>query len=283
MTLIAILFCLGVQRFANVGGLFRISWFESYLKLLNPWIAKLDKRLAILAIVAPILVAIFLLQMVFGFYLHGLLNLIFAAVVLFFCIDARGFKNRLKAYFAGMEQDDLHGAATAAAEFIGESPAENKPDLSRAVTKAIIAKSFEQIFSSLFWFMVFGVYGLATYFVIVLLSQHGLKINSGYAEIVKLAEKIQEVFEWIPSRLLGFTYSLAGCFSKGFGYFIKNISSGLAEVKKFVVESGVAALDLDPNDEHADQKENVAAIDLVDRAVLVWLVALVLIVVGMWL
>ena len=280
MMLIAILFCLALQRFANVGGWFQASWFESYLRRLSPLLIKLDERVMMLAIVAPVLLLFVLLHFIFMWRLFGLFDLILAVTVLFFCIDARDLKSKLTPYFTSLEKSDMHTASSAVSDFISDASIGNTADLHRAVTSAILLRSFEQLFAGLFWFMIFGIYGVATYFLMTLLRQNALKVNPNYIGIAKLAAQIQDGLEWLPSRLLGFSYALSGHFNKGFNYCMKNLWSGLSDVKKFTVGSGLAALDVNSNAVDADQSENQAALDLINRVLIIWLIALALVLVG---
>jgi membrane protein required for beta-lactamase induction len=283
MVLIAILFCLALQRFANIGGWFNSAWFEIYLKNLKPWAVKLNEWVAILLVIAPVLLFLALLHWVLSKHLFGLFNLILATLVLFLCIDARDLKNRLAPYFANLEKEDTHAAASAAANVVGDVSSNNMAELNRSVTKAILLNSFDNLFAGLFWFMLFGPYGVTTYLLIALLSKNANKIDSAYAGIAKLATQIQDVLDWVPSRLTGISYALVGNFNKGLGYFNKHLWSGLTDVRKFSVDAGLAALDIDSSATKATSKENYAALDLVNRILTIWLMALALVLLGTWL
>ena len=280
MMLIVILFCLALQRFANIGGWSHMPWFELYLKNLHPWISKLNEWVAILLIVAPVALLLASLHLLFMWWPSGLFNLILATTVLFFCIDSRDFKNKLTNYFSNLERGDTQASASAVADIIGDVSSNTTAELNRAVTKAILLGSFEQLFAGLFWFIIAGIYGLSTYFVIALLSKNAAKFDSSYTELARIATKIRDVFDWIPSRLVGLSYSLVGNFNKGFGYCHKNLWSGFTEVKKFAVDAGLATLNLDTSAVKATPKENYDALDLINRALIVWLVALSLVLLG---
>lgn len=280
MVLMSILFCLALQRFANVGGWFQTSWFEAYLRTLSPWLAKLDEKFALLLVIIPILLLFVLLHFIFKWHFFGLFDLIISTAVLFFCIDARDLKNKLQPYFDHLDKADTHAAANVVANFIGDDSTGNMADLSRAVSQTILLKSFEQIFAGLFWFIIFGVYGVTSYFLLTLIRQKALKVNPNYIGLAKLAAQIQSILEWLPARLLGFSYALVGNFNKGFGYCSKHLLTGLSEVKKFTVDSGLAALDISSNVSDADQSENRAALDIINRALIVWLIGIALVLIG---
>jgi membrane protein required for beta-lactamase induction len=280
MLLIAILICLTLQRFANIGGVFQTSWFAMYLKALKPWIGKLNKWVAVLLIVMPILLLLMVLQLLLAEKLFGLVHLILSTLVLFFCIDSRDFKNKLAGYFVSLEKGDVHAAADAAAAFVGDV---SSSELNRAVTKSILLGSFERLFAGLFWFMVFGGYGAAAYFLVALLRQSAFKVDSNYDGLAKAAAQIQDVLDWIPSRLVGISYSLVGNFRKGFKCCSKHLWTGLAETRNFSVDVGIAALGANSDETKATLKENHAALDLINHTLVIWIIALAFVLLGVWL
>lgn len=281
MVLIAVLSCLALQRFVNIGWRFQMPWFEFYLRRINPWIAKLNEWIMVLLIVAPVVLFLALLHFLFSQLLFGLFDLILSIVILFFCIDASDFRNKLAVYFDGLEKNDVQVVANAVTNFVEDVASNNTiAELNRAVTKAILLSAFEQLFAGLFWFVIFGIYGVTAYFLVGLLSKSVLKIDSNYIELVKLTAKIQDALDWIPSRLVGISYSLIGNFRKGFDYCYKHLWYGLAKGKKFAVDAGIAALEVDSDVTKVTFKENYAALDLIDRALIVWLTALFLILLG---
>lgn len=280
MVLISILFCLALQRFANLGGWFQTSWFEAYLRVLNPWLSKIDERLVMLIIIAPVLLLFMLIHFIFRAHFWGLFDLILSVVVLFFCIDARDLKNKLTSYFAKLESSDIHAAANAVADFISDDSIGNVANLRRAVSQAILLKSFERVFAGLFWYMIFGIYGVTTYFLITMLRQNAMKVNPNYIELAKAASQIQSILEWLPARLLGFSYALVGNFNRSFNYCSKYLWSGLGAVKKFAVDTGLEALDASTDTEEADQSENYAALDIVNRVLIIWLIGIALVLIG---
>jgi AmpE protein len=280
MELIAILICLALQRFADMGGWFKSSWFETYLKVLSPRMGKLNEWVVIFLIIVPILLLLALLHFIFASRLFGLFDLILATFILFFCIDARDLRSKLAVYFANIEKGDSYAAAEIVVDFVGDVSSDTPAELNRAVTKAILLNSFEQLFAGLFWFMIFGVYGVTAYFLVRLLRKNALRVDSNYIELAKLAARIQDALDWIPSRLVGISYALVGNFNKGFGYCNRSLLSGLTGVRRFSVDSGLAALDVESDSAKAVVKENYAALDLIDHALIIWLVGLILVLLG---
>ncbi len=277
-TLVAILFCLSLQRFANLGGQFGSAWFELYLKSLNRVLKKPDSRLAIPLIIVPVWLVFLILHLVFKGSFFGLYDLLMAVVILFLAVDARDFKNKLKPYFTALAESNTQGAIAAASDFVDSDFSGDMLELQKSVSKGILIKSFERIFAGLFWFIFFGIYGLSGYFLITLIKHQALKVSSDYINLAKFAAKLQNILEWLPSRFVGFSYALVGRFSKGSNYCLANLWGGLDSVRKFAFESGLAALDLDAGD--SGDEENHAALDIINRVLIIWLVAVVFALLG---
>jgi AmpE protein len=289
MTFITILICLALQRFVNLGGI-ENKWFDFYFDKMQPFMHKFNKWIALLIIILPIFALLGLLHLLLLWRLFGLFYLILASVVLFVSMDARDLRNILNDYFTGFEQHDAQTAANAASLFLAPPVPTNPQDLSRAVTTNILYQSCEKIFVVLFWFIICGIYGAAGYCLIKLTSKISTKIEAQtshkkaaeYTELSQLATQIKNILDWIPVRLLGFSYALAGNFTNGFAYCLKHFQSNLSDNKKFATESGLTALDIPLDDNSkADTTENSATLDLIDRTLIVWIVAVALISLGM--
>jgi membrane protein required for beta-lactamase induction len=287
MSLIIILTCLALQRFANIGGWFENAWFETYLTWLRAPLAKVNLWGKLAVVILPVFIVLTLLHFLLIWRLFGLFYFILSTVVLFFCMDARNLKNELATYFANAKKQDLQAAKEALEKFkdtllLPSVTKLTKDEVHRAVTKMIFLQASQQIFSILFWFIVLGIYGASGYFLITLLRKNALKVNEHYSELAHLAAQIQDLLDWLPTRLTSLTFALVGHFSKGFAYFYKHMNAPLKDNQTFVINSGFAALDIDIKEEDkVEVSENQAALDLVDRTLIAWIVAVALISFGM--
>jgi len=287
MTIITILICIAIQKFANVGGWFSSSWFESYLKLLQPWLKKLNEWLGVLLVLVPIYLVLLGLHYIltwkmFGF---GLFDLLLVVIVLFFAMDARDFKYELAQYFERLDKKDINGAASAVAEFLYGPAPTSLMELNRAVTQAIALRSFERLFAVLFWFALFGIYGAAIYYAITLIKKTALQVDTNLAALAKITARIQDILDWLPTRILGFSYTLAGKFARVFNYWGKHCLSGPASNQKFIVDTSLTAIDVNPAEEpiKSSAKENNEALDLINRVLIIWVIAVALFSLGRWL
>jgi AmpE protein len=284
MTIITILICIALQKFANVGGWFSLAWFEAYLKLLRPWLKKINEWLGLLLIVAPICVVLILLHYLLMWKMFGIFDLLLVVIVMFFAMDARDFKYELAKYFVCVEKKDATGAANAVSEFLNNAPT-NMIELNRAVTKAIAWQSFTRLFSVVFWFAIFNVYGAVIYFVISLVHRTALKVDTHFAGLAKVAAQVQDILDWLPVRVLGFSYVLAGKFSKVFNCWFKGLFTPPKANQSLIIETSLAAIDVDIKEESiaSSLKENYEALDLINRVLIIWVIAVALFSLGTWL
>lgn len=279
LKIIVILICLGLQRFFHLGGWFNPSWFEQYLQFIHRYIKKFAPWLALLAIVVPIIIIVALLDLLFSRRFFDLFNLIFAVLFLFFTVDARDLKKVFQNYFNAQKKADAAATALAASEFLDTTVPTNASDLIRAVTLFSFTKTFEQMFVMIFWYMLAGIYGLATYFVITLTQRFALKIDSSWNQLAGLASLIKDILDWLPSRLLGFTFLLTGKFATGSKSFSEKWLK-LRNHKTFISEIAASALDISEDPTKISVKENYAALDMINHALIIWIIALLLFSIG---
>jgi|GEM_PF-1121410 len=289
MTLITILIALVVQRFGNMADWFKPAWFETYVGWLRPALVKCNQWSAIAVIVLPVFTILGIFHYLLSPRLFGLFYLVLASFVLLLCLDARNLKNQLNKYFEHAEKEETEAALNAIADLTDEPlPTINtSTGISRCATRLILEKSYVQIFSVLFWFGtlgIFGIYGVAGYTTISLLRRLATKIDGSFGDIANAAASIKDILDWLPVRVLGFSYALVGQFMNGFSYCSKNFKLGLSDNMKFTVESGLTALGVNITDvaeSEANLQENYATLALIDRALAAWIIAMALITFGM--
>lgn len=244
MILITVLLCLVVQRIFNLAGHISETWVLNYLGMFHKITGKINAILAVCLFVAPIVLCIGIINFITAKFLYGFFSLLLTTAILFFCIDVR----------------DL----TYAKKNVALS------------NKSILAQAFTTIFSGLFWFMLFGSFGVVIYTSIKLINNNILHVDSKFTNILKLTTNMQAALDWAPSRILAISYALVGNFNKGFGYFKKHIWLNFYNAQGFTTASGLAALDLDD----AKQEQYHVALDLVNRVLIIWLTALFFVTLG---
>lgn len=127
----------------------------------------------------------------------------------------------------------------------------------------LILKSYQKIFAPLFWYFVFGPVGLALYIIVATLREQ--LPDQQYFVLT------HGVLDWVPIRLVGLTFALAGNFGAVFKVWMKDVFQNVSDNQNQVVTFGDSALAADSD-----------AMSLVRRALLIWLVIMALITVGSW-
>lgn len=286
INLIAVLVALVVQRYGNIAGWFKISWFEMYLTWLRPFIVKANNRwLGFGVVVLPILIVMALLNIILMQGFFGLFYLIFSSLVLLLFMDARDIKHKLENYFILAEKKDVEGAIEAihSNELVNDGAELPKtlPELSRCVTKVIFAKNYTNVFGILFWFSVCNIYGAVIYAILSLLRRCATNVDGSFKDLAELAILLQSILDWIPTRILNLIYALVGNFSQGFTFFKKHVHTSIVSNIKIVVDSGLASLGVDLDQDAGTWAESKLAIELIDRVLIVWIVVLSLVTFGM--
>ncbi|MDP1574712.1 MAG: hypothetical protein Q8L78_07270 [Coxiellaceae bacterium] len=148
---------------------------------------------------------------------------------------------------------------------ITELRVRSKSELS---AEQFLLHSYQKIFSPLLWYFVTGPVGLTLSVVIGLFE----KEFQGQKYFVLASQ----VVDWVPVRLLGLTFALAGNFGTVFKLWIKNLMRGLADEKEMVLVMAKEALGVDKMLLLSD------VIGLIHRTVLIWLVLIALLSISGW-
>lgn len=232
MLFITILLCLITQWFFAIPLSRQFPWVAYYLTGMRKQFLSLthDHRLfSFLLLVLPVVITV---SLIFTLTYHAFGRLgyfILSLMLLWYCIDIT----------------DLIS---------------NKNALS---DHALFLKSYQKIFSLLFWYFIFGPIGLTFYVV----------ISAFYAHLSdqKYFILAQGVLDWLPVRLMGLSFALAGNFNIVFKEWMRILFEGTADAQRHVVIFGELAL-----------SHESSALNLIRRALIIWLVVMGLVALGSW-
>lgn len=145
----------------------------------------------------------------------------------------------------------------------------------------LLLLAYHQVFAMIFWYALIGPWGVGLYYVLIQLRTTLAKNELEYKDLLPLLVRAQGIMDWVPVRLLGISFALVGHFSVLFPLWLKELPGKIDDSQDYVVDWGTKSLELSkPNDQ--EQTQTAAALALVERSVIVWLVALALISVGSW-
>lgn len=233
MPFIIIVICLCVQWFLTIKISYEYSWSEKYLALMRKRFFSLthDHRLFSFLLLAlpPIIAVSFIFSLVYHLFGHIGYSIL-GLLLLWYCIDILFLKQSSATQISSVD---------------------------------LFLKSYQKIFSVLFWYFVFGPGGLIIYVVVTTL----------HAELKeqKYFIWVSGILDWVPIRLVGLSFALAGNFGAVFKEWMKFLFQRIADNQNQVVTFGELALSHDST-----------AVSLIKRALIIWVVVMGLITLGAW-
>ena len=142
----------------------------------------------------------------------------------------------------------------------------------RAVSSKILLWSQHHVFSILFWYLFFGVFGAVVYFLVHRLSHEAMHNSSDVADYADASQVVQGIMAWVPVRLAGLSYGAVGAFGTVINQWTRNIAGGLDLEQKLPVIFGLSAVNADiENPEKATVEENKSILDVIFKAEIVWI------------
>lgn len=214
MSLLVIVICLITERFLlDYQHLRQTPWLERYSQWLTRqslpgWSLKGMPNLLLL-LAPPVLLA-GLLQQLFADGLFGLPSLLFAMLLLLFCLGPEDLDSQVNRYIQAVEEEDESRQRAIARELINDEPPSSEPALSQAVTEGILLQANQRLFGVLFWFLLLGPMGALLYRIAGQLPR--LTQANRDMDYFLSAKQLLLILDWAPARLTAICYAIAGSF-----------------------------------------------------------------------
>jgi AmpE protein len=184
------------------------KWFKLCQK--SPWFTKLGRN-------GRYIFVVFLPSIVIGGtfifledQLWGLPAIVLEIALLLYVLSYADFDRHVDQYRKDLQNGNVQEAYRCADQYLAVPEIELSDELAKMhdqVSHIILHRWFEFFFLMVFWFLILGVPG-------VLLAWFSLQ----YSQLVHCEEKAWRPLHWlswIPARLLGLTFTLAGNFVQG--------------------------------------------------------------------
>lgn len=292
MSLIAILLSLLAESFwRGVEQWRRYDWFERYVDAFLPWLEKLQLPqgpLTVLAIVTPLIFAVWLAEAMLAGVWSGFAYL-FGIAVLIFCLGPQDLNHQVQRYLDAVEAEDEDEAKRLACEILGYACNEDDPPMQTAenLREAVLTQIVDRLLGVLFWFVILGPLGAALFRVSHLLQQYTLNSTDAVSQA---GQRLYQIVFWLPARLCVIGYALAGNFVDAMSYWNSPADIWQRESRDLLVASGVGALrqDMRVTAEKMLEEQDLSvgvshALALIKRTVIVWIVVLALLTLAGWL
>ncbi|MCH9770730.1 MAG: regulatory signaling modulator protein AmpE [Gammaproteobacteria bacterium] len=259
MEFIIILLVLALQRFMKLGsGKYQFDWMTPYYNWLRAkvnYVGRGHPLVELVIIVVPVLLALAIVIALISLLSFKVGYFVVLAVLLWYCIDGRDLSH------------------------------EPYPDSN---TQTTLLTVYRKLFAVLFWFALFGPIGLALYVSVEALI-NCLQSHDEPGELLDFSIKTQAVFDWLPIRLVGLAFALVGHFTVVFKVWLPQVWQGLKDSPNLILSYAMAALCSSKSSDESTPNSELANVDqaelikLIDRALLVWLVLMLILTVHAWL
>jgi adenosylcobinamide-phosphate synthase len=200
------------------------------------------------------------------FYLLGLL---WNMVILYQCTGFRQLINLASATQEALLAGDTQRARARLAE-IGLDNGADIPDseLVRSAVGHVFTAGLSRVFGVLFWFSLLGPFGAVAYTLTVPLALRW----RGETDFCRTIGQIMNVLDWLPTRLLAFSFAIVGNFEEAMmAWRTRSATDEQANIE-LLTATGFGALGL--NEAAPSPDEVSGAATLLKRAALAWVALL---------
>jgi cobalamin biosynthesis protein CobD/CbiB len=233
-------------------------------------------------------------------YIHPLFALLGSVLVLYLTMGFRRFSFYFTNIQKALRKRDVSEAQTLLSEWCGKSCYElSVEEVARVTIEQALLASYRNVFGVVVWFVIFMALGLGPVGAILyrlglfLNARWGLTGSEDQGEFGKFARQAHRIMEWLPLRLTAMTFAIVGDFEDTAYCWRTQAASWPNPEEGILLASGAGALgvrlgstivqDSSPVfrpeigiDEAADEDFMQSAVGLVWRALVFWMILLLL-------
>lgn len=252
MALIIILVALGVQRYLHFASVtYQYNWFQPYFTWCQeklPIVHRGHGLLGVSIVVLPVVLAVAVLFGLFARLFGPIGEFLLGVALVWYCLDGRGL--------------------------LGDTLAQTTPE-------ALFKHRYQTLFAGLFWFFILGPAGLVLYVTVVhLCASESEQTEQAPSAVAHFAALVLGILDWVPVRVLGLTFALAGNFVNVFKAWLRDLNTPIRQSCALVATWGVLALGGKSEDGSSSSRSDVAA--LLERTLVIWLVVMAVFTLGFW-
>ncbi len=143
-------------------------------------------------------------------WLWGGVSLLLSVGVLLYSLGRGELSEQVEQYLSSWQDADWQGSWHHAQAFVSQEALNETVDpvqLHDYACRAMVYQGFERLFAVVFWFMILGPAG-ALFYRLASLQARALQASEE-----PLHQQMLYLLEWLPARVLAFTFALAGNFN----------------------------------------------------------------------
>jgi AmpE protein len=278
--LLSIVFELSIK---SLEGWRQYAWFAT----LTDWIllqmqksSLRDGPVTVLAILAPVLLGVWLVSLLLG-HVWVVFGFAFAVFVLLMSLGPVDPMRQAHDYLKAMQAGDT-AEANRHAEALCNREADDDPVVTaEQVKQALLIRLCENILGIFFWFIVLGPVGAVLFRATCLLRLRYDGVQGGLAEAIF---DLYRILIWIPARLSVLAFALVGGFVETLQSLQHFSDLWKRDIEGLLVEAGLGAIPSSTVEENQPDLAGVhEVLALTKRAVIAWLTVMGLMVIAGWL
>jgi AmpE protein len=284
---LALVIALGLlQYWGSAGPVHRDQWFRDVASRFSGSGLPFKLQVA-MAVLIPALLLLWLLDFVEGWAL-GMVPLAVSVLALLYSFGRGDFKALLEQYREYCRTSNFEGAWLFAQQRLAPGQSSESPmspeKLHRWIKERICYLGFERWFGVMFYFVLLGAPGALAY-RLLLLSRDGIEDP----DELRTLDTVQYWVDWLPSRLLVFTFALAGDWVGSREQLSASLTDTRTATSELLADSAHAALGLKTTVFPADSGDSQAFAEVSDwevrqiqsllsRSAVTWVVVMALLV-----
>lgn len=269
MIFLATLIALLIERFFHWSQLRKWGWFLTYQNWINAKIKQSHPALILALYVLPFTFLIGLISYLLVNILLGAFFLVFATVVLLYCLGPGNLWAQAYQCLNDLNKDDPKEVLKCTKDAFGISLPENSQVFHQTFLQALFIAANKRIFSVIFWFAFLGPMGAFLYRAIEMCQ------TSSTPGVSALAIKSQKLLDWLPVRLFTFIFALTGHFSRVLTRWKQGMKEGIEQNDAVLADCGMAALDVTKDNKITENgSAEKEAMLLIDRTLILALTLL---------
>ena len=220
-------------------------------------------------------------------------HFVITSLGLYFCIAARSLREHARAIEQPLQRGDLPEARKKLSCIVSrDSDHLSGQEVASAACESVLENGSDAIFAALFWFLVAGIPGVLVYRATNTLDAMWGYRSERYRYFGWCAARLDDVLNWLPARLVAFSYALLGNYTVAMRCWREQAGQWKSPNAGPVMSAGAGSLDVclggaaryHGNRQHrpvlgagapATVADITRALALVDRTLVLWIVLIV--------
>jgi len=227
--------------------------------------------------------------------------LIIEIIILYLVIGCRSLEQHAVRVKTSLLEHDIDAARRNVSYIVSrETNKLDETDVCKATIESVLENGSDAVFAPIFWFLIAGAPGALFYRLVNTLDAMWGYRNSRYSDFGCFTARLDDLLNYLPARITALSYSLSGNFKQGIHSWRTQTKDCESPNAGPVMASGAGALNVELGGTaiyHGKEKTKPIlgtgasplpldidrAVTLVKKALLLWIICILMIDIVMWL